>query len=88
MSLEELQSISEVSDAQRLDREIDHLRSLELLSAGSIWEQSGFERDSTNAKLTPTGLALHLYVRGQGFRGTPAEYWHLSENEIHEEERR
>jgi hypothetical protein len=61
-------------DLQRLDRELDHLRELGLIGFG---EGGGIEIESSDANLTPTPLALHLYVRAQGSRLSPTEYWSL-----------
>ena len=62
------------NDLQRLDRELDYLRSIELLTQG------GFHQLDVhlNADLTPTALALHLYVRAQGSRSSPVDYFQLA----------
>jgi hypothetical protein len=71
IQLAELRSITGVSDLHRLDREMDHMRSLELLS-----EQSGFWLHSQDqAHVTPTTLALQMFARCQGHRGDPALYF-------------
>ena len=59
-----------IQDLQRLDRELDHLFQLGLI-ARSINASDG------RADLTPTSLALHLYVRAHGSRLSPAAYWDL-----------
>ncbi len=48
------------TDLPRLDRELDHLRSLGLFQGGVI--QFGDEVD-----LTPTSLGLHFYMRCKGY---------------------
>lgn len=73
-SLQHLKTICQTEDIFRIDRELDHLRSLELIGDGM---NGGFYTNSEDANITPTGLALHLYVRGEGFHGTPIEYWNL-----------
>ena len=70
MTLEELIKLTGISDVMRLDRELDHLRSLELI-------MSGFDPYSTIAELAPTPLALQMYVRCQGFCGSPIEFFNL-----------
>jgi hypothetical protein len=35
----------------------------------------GFSQDSTDADITPSGLALQMYVRSQGYIGTPNDYF-------------
>lgn len=71
--LDKLQQISGISDFHRLDRELDHLRSLELIIAG-------FSPDSVTADVTPTALALQLYARCQGYRGSPVEFFNLNQH--------
>jgi hypothetical protein len=78
-SIEELINICQTEDIARIDRELDHLRSLELIGNG-LGEGGGFSPDNDNiANMQPTGLALHLYVRGEGFVGSPIDYWDLKE---------
>lgn len=69
VSLDQLREITGLTDFHRLDRELDHLRSLDLLPKG------GFDPNSTNAVITPSALALHLYVRCQGYLGSPVDYF-------------
>jgi Abortive infection alpha len=71
IKLEKLQEITRVADFHRLDRELDHLRALDLITGG-------FPPDSTDADIGPTGLALHLYVRGQGSSQSPVEYFGIT----------
>jgi hypothetical protein len=72
VTLEELQRASSMSDAQRLDRELDHLSAL-----GLIEEQ--LRRGEYYAILSLTGIALHMYVRCKGFNGDPAEFYNSKE---------
>jgi len=74
VELDELQRITSVYDVQRLDREMDHLRELGLI--GGL-QSGGFMPESTFADITPTPLALQMYVRCQGYRGSPVEYFGL-----------
>jgi len=62
-------------DLHRIDRELDHLVNIGLIgSSGS----GGIDVGGGHlARLTPTSLALNLYVRAQGTKQTPAEYWKL-----------
>ena len=73
IQLDKLIEITETDDIHRLDRELDHLRSIEII-------YGGFEPDSTTAEITPTALALQLYVRCHGYIGSPIDYFDLSEN--------
>lgn len=71
----ELICLTGVTDIHRLDRELDHLRSLELI--GSAFEGGGFDAsdDKLTAGITPTALALNLYIKSQGYNGDPTKYW-------------
>lgn len=71
VQLDVLQRISEEDDIYRLDRELDHLRGLGLIHRGF---SAG---TSTNAELEPSSLALQLYVRCQGTRLSPLEFFGL-----------
>jgi hypothetical protein len=74
VSMESLFQIAEETDLQRLDRELDYLIASSLLAEGA-----GFvtEYNQTRASLTPTPLALHMYVRCQGSRKSPAQFFEL-----------
>ncbi len=85
---EKLKKITSVVDIHLLDRELDHLRSLYLITLFS-----GFTFDDENKKplkksddmkspdtpeeinITPTSLALNMYVRCNGSSQTPIEYF-------------
>jgi hypothetical protein len=67
----DLLAIAGHSEVHRLDLELDHLRSLELINVG-------FGPLSTIADVTPTALALNLYARCQGFLGSPMVFFKLS----------
>lgn len=69
-----LRDLFGVQDLQRIDRELDHLRELGLIGwswGGGIDVRGGF------TDLTPSPLAMHLYIRAQGSRLSPATYWDL-----------
>lgn len=68
MEAEELVQISGIKDIHQLDRELDHLRGLEL-----IFE--GFDYFSLKANVTPQSLCLHFYVRTQGYVGSPIDFF-------------
>ena len=78
LTVDELEAITGVSDVHRLDRELDHLRSLQLISPDIMGDGSGFDPNTAIATVKVTALALHLYVRGQGYVGSPVEYFGLS----------
>jgi len=68
MSAEELIQVSGVADVHQLDRELDHLRSLGLI-------HEGFSGYDSRADITPTALALNLYVRCVGSKLPPTAYF-------------
>lgn len=70
-----LMEISGINEIHRLDRELDHLRSLELI--GSSIGSGGFSSDDEHliADISPSALALNLYVKSQGHNTDPAFYW-------------
>lgn len=72
ISLEDLKKITGLTDVHRIDRELDHLKSLELIGGG-------FHYASTTADITPTSISLQMYVRCQGFVGSPLEYFGIEE---------
>jgi hypothetical protein len=73
ISFEKLCEIARESDLQRLDRELDHLRGMGLLEGGIDFDQR------TIVDLSPTSLALHMYVRCQGSRLSPTEFFKLAQ---------
>jgi hypothetical protein len=65
-----LQRIAGITDIHRLDLELDHLRSLELIT-------TGFTIQDANPDISPTPLAVHLYARCKGCRGSGADFFGL-----------
>ena len=72
--IDELRKLFGIHDLERIDRELDHLVALGLLG---FVTPGGIPIGSGVAILTPSPLALHLYVRAQGSRLSPASYWNL-----------
>ena len=66
--------ITNITDIYRLDRELDHLRTIGLIGFGI---GGGFivESKYLRANITPSYLALSLYVRSQGSNIAPNLYW-------------
>jgi hypothetical protein len=77
--LAELRTITGCNDLHRLDRELDQLRNLGLIGYGMA--AGGFGQHSTDADITPTGLALQMYVRCKGFIGDPSQFFGLGRAE-------
>jgi len=71
--ISELIALSQCDDVQRLDREMDHLRSLGLLASGFDHHAGSF------VDLAPMPLGLHLFVRAHGSLQSPVDYFGLSD---------
>ena len=76
--IDKLPELFGIQDLPRLDRELDHLRELGLLGFGPDGGIPVGVGSPDVAFLTPSPLALNLYVRAQGSRLTAAEYWKLA----------
>jgi hypothetical protein len=70
--LEKLCEVAQEKDVQRLDRELDSLRGMSLIEGGFS------PHDQSVVNLTPSPLALHMYVRCQGSRLSPTEFFEPS----------
>ncbi len=68
LDVDALTIITGITDLHQLDRELDHLRALQLI-------MGGFNTDSYLADVTPHSLCLQLYVRAQGYVGSPIDYF-------------
>ncbi|MDJ1468149.1 Abi-alpha family protein [Xanthocytophaga flava] len=82
VDLQKLHEITGINDIYRLDRDMDHLSSIKLIH-GLV---AGFVANTevVEAVITPSPLALNLYVRCLGSSKTIREYW--KESLISEEE--
>jgi hypothetical protein len=67
---EDLKRLTGINDVHRLDRELDHLCSINLINGG-------FDALDENliANITPSALGLNLYVKSQGFNEDPTNFW-------------
>ncbi len=92
ISLKDLKIISNIPDIHHLDRELDHLRSLGLILRGFPeipkgaplinWRPSDLASkgsDDIEIDITPSALALNMYVRCNGSLQAPFEYFGLRE---------
>lgn len=73
MTKDELKAVMGIADVHHIDRELDYLRSLSLMSLNS-----GFDLDKKSdliAEVSPSTLSLNLFVKCQGFAGSIEEYW-------------
>jgi hypothetical protein len=88
LDLEILKQITGLVDIHLLDRELDHLRSFDLITlySGFIIEDEDNKSSETSEdiklsetpediEITPTSLALNMYVRCNGSLQTPVEYF-------------
>lgn len=74
ISFEILKEVSQIDDLIRIDRELDHLRGNELILGGFDFDQS----TTAIARVLPTAIAQNMYVRCQGSRKTPIEFFNLT----------
>lgn len=79
VSFETLVEIAGTKDIYRLDSELDHMRSIELLVAGDslVGGAGGFTASDIDleANITPSPLALNLYYRTHSTGISPIEFW-------------
>ena len=78
ISFEELTKIAQTDNVFRLDCELDHMRSIELLAQGdSFYTGGGFDAmdEHLSANVTPTALALNLYFKTHSIGLSPIEFW-------------
>jgi len=71
LTIEELQTITGLNDIHRIDLELDHLRALNLI-------EGGCEPEKPTARVVPTSLGLQMYVKCQGYSGSPLVYFGLT----------
>lgn len=75
LALTDLQKVALCEDFQRLDREMDHLRTLGLIYEGFPGDIMNISQEDIRANIAPTMLCLQMYVRCQGTRLSPSEYF-------------
>lgn len=78
VSFDQLVEITGVNDLYRLDSELDHMRSIELLPQGSLIEGGGgfsVSDDQLDADISPSALALNLYYKTHSTGLSPIEFW-------------
>lgn len=76
--VQKLKEISGIQDLHRLDRELDHLAHLNLIGQDIFNGGGGIKISDFTANVTPTPLALNLYVRCQGYNGDPQFFWTIN----------
>ena len=76
VSFEVLTQIAGIDDIYRLDSELDHMRSIEILVRNSLLGGAGFtESNNLVANITPSPLALNLYYKTHSLGKTPIDFW-------------
>lgn len=77
ISFDTLVEITGTDDRYRLDRELDHMRSIELLVSSGFLGGGGFsvDDDKLDANITPSPLALNLYYKTHSLDKSPIEFW-------------
>lgn len=77
ISFDTLVSIAGTNDRYRLDSELDHMRSIELLVSDGLTGGGGFsaDDDKLDANITPSSLALNLYYKTHSIGQSPIEFW-------------
>lgn len=78
ITIKEVMAIVESKDLHRIDRELDHLRSLELI--GGTTTGGGIGMQSGTADITPSPLALQLYSRCKGHSVPPEKFYTIEKN--------
>lgn len=68
----ELLAIADMTDLHELDLQLDHLRGTGLFDIAS-----GLHPGFQSADMCPTALGLQLFIRSEGFLGSPIEYFGL-----------
>ncbi|MBA4374108.1 MAG: hypothetical protein C0402_14760 [Thermodesulfovibrio sp.] len=72
-TIQDVMSIVQSEDLHRIDRELDHLRSLEII--GGTMAGGGISMESGMADITPSPLSLQMYARCKGHEGPPELFY-------------
>jgi len=78
-TFEDLKSITGVEDVYRLDREFQHLRWLGLVAENGLILDFQKPTQRRLEQITPERLTLQFFVRSQGSRQTPRDYFSVTE---------
>lgn len=71
ITVEKIIELTGITDVHRMDRELDHLRALDIISGG-------FNTTDDTAKVAPRALGLNMYVSCQGSKESPLEYFDVN----------
>lgn len=72
ISVQEMLDLVATSDLHTLDLEFDHLRGVGLFDIAS-----GLHPDRKTADMCPTAIGLQLFIRSEGFDGSPLDFFSL-----------
>jgi len=75
VSQDEIFDICNCTDLDRVDRELDRLSSLGLITSTSFASNGGFDSLTGDASIQPTPLCLQFYARCRGFNGTTSVFY-------------
>lgn len=85
ISYEEICTILGSINLHQIDAELDFLRSHELLMNDDALGEHGagfvFGQDKIIAHLEPSPFAINLFIKGQGFKGEPKDYFGVKYDE-------
>lgn len=79
VSLDEIYKITECLDLHRIDRELDHLRSMELIG-GTTLGGGGIHSSAGTVDITPTALTLHFNARCNGVIDTVENFYSVDKS--------
>lgn len=81
MNGDEIASVTGIEDYNLQEVILNHLGGLKLTEMKNTLSHSGWKDTSFNSKplawMGATNLALHLYIRSIGYRGSIQEYWNV-----------
>jgi hypothetical protein len=78
LAIDQIQEVANSEDIHRIDRELDHLREIGLIGIPGSWNAGGgIDAGSGKVDITPTPLAINLYVRAQGVKDSPSLFFNL-----------
>jgi len=77
ITLDELVKIAGTDDIYRLDNELDHMRSIQLLEYNSGFSvgEGVFSGEKYEINITPSAIALSLYYKTHSTELSPIEFW-------------
>jgi hypothetical protein len=76
-SAADIRGVTGIMDMSRIDRELDHLSTLGLIHSAFKYLTTDSPSQEAVADIAPTALALNMFVRCQGSRQPPAEFFGL-----------